>query len=276
VSPAGSPAATSAQLGHFYDWLSRYVQLANWLAYGDRFAGFTMHKALAGGVQEVNDRLLEEAHLPPHPRVLDAGCGFGGTIFAWQPRTGGTYDGLTLSGVQLRVARREARRLGIDATFYGRSFDEPLEGRYDAIVAIETLIHSPDLGRTLANLAAGLAPEGKLLIVDDLATGDVPPHDAALLANHWGCPYLWSEDDYTRAFAAAGLTVITAADLTDRVRPRDVTTLAAVEQRYTRLHRRLPLAPVRAVLNAYLGGIALERLYATRALRYRLFVAKPT
>ena len=25
-------------------------------------------------------------------RVLDAGCGFGGTVFRWQERVGGTYD----------------------------------------------------------------------------------------------------------------------------------------------------------------------------------------
>jgi SAM-dependent methyltransferase len=171
------------------------------------------------------------------------------------------------------VAQREARRRGFDARFHLRSFDEPAPAAYDAIVAIETLIHSPDLTRTLRNLAAALVPGGKLLIVDDLSAADVPAHDAALLANHWGIPHLWSEDDYAQAFADAGLRILQTADLTDRVRPRDLATLAAAERRYLTLQRRLPLPPARAVLNAYLGGIALERLYATGALRYRLFVA---
>jgi SAM-dependent methyltransferase len=262
----------SAEIGHLYDWLSRYVQLANWIAYRDRFAGFTMHKPLGeGGVQAVNERLLDVADLPANPRVLDAGCGFGGTIFAWHARVGGTYDGLTLSGVQTRVARREAEKRGIDARFHRRSFDEPIDGRHDAVIAIETLIHAPDLARTIRNLASALAPGGKLLIVDDVAKGDVPRHDAELLARHWGCPRVYTLDDYRGALA--GLTIDVEEDLTAGVRTRDLETLAKVERKYARLHRLAPLAPARAILGAYLGGIAVERLYAVGAMRYTLLCA---
>jgi SAM-dependent methyltransferase len=255
-------------VGHLYDWLSRYVQLANWLAYRDRFAGFTMHKPLGeGGVQTVNERLLAIANLPPDPRVLDAGCGFGGTIFAWHARVGGSYDGLTLSRVQTRVATREAKKRGIDARFHLRSFDEPIEGKYDAVIAIETLIHAPDLARTIRNLTSALAPGGKLLIVDDVASGEVPPHDAELLATHWSCPRLYTMDDYRRA----GLTL--AEDLTEGVRTRDPETLAKVERKYARMYRLAPIAPARAVLSAYLGGIAIERLYALGLMRYTVWSA---
>ncbi len=254
-------------VAHLYDWLSRYVQVANWIAYRDRFAGFTMHKPLGeGGVQAVNERLLAIADLPPNPRVLDAGCGFGGTIFAWHARVGGTYDGLTLSRVQARVARREAKKRGIDARFHLRSFDEPIAGKYDAIVAIETLIHAPDLSGTVRNLASA---GGKLLIVDDVASGDVPDREADLLARHWHCPRVYTFDDYRRAFT--GLAVEREEDLTAGVRTRDLETLAKVERKYARLHRLAALAPARAILSAYLGGIAIERLYAMGRMRYTLW-----
>ena len=42
-----SAAMDGGEVARLYDWLSRYVQLANRLAYGHRFADFTMHKALA-------------------------------------------------------------------------------------------------------------------------------------------------------------------------------------------------------------------------------------
>src|SRR4051812_44728603 len=92
------------------------------------------------GLEHVNDRLLEAARLPTTPQVLDAGCGFGGTIFHWHSRIGGSYDGLTLSRVQLGVARREARRRGIerDCRFHLQSYDTPADGTYDAVVAIES------------------------------------------------------------------------------------------------------------------------------------------
>jgi hypothetical protein len=87
--PGDDALITHEQISDFYDWLSRYVQLSNWLSYRDRFAAFTMHKRLCvptqaggaggrtAGLEYVNDRLLEVAGLPPEPRVLDAGCGFG-------------------------------------------------------------------------------------------------------------------------------------------------------------------------------------------------------
>ena len=120
---------THDRIPHYYDWLSRYVQLSNWLAYRDRFAGFTMHKSLKppgdprddrgdlrAGLEYCNDRMLAVARehgLPAAPRVLDAGCGFGGTMFHWQRRVGGRHDGLTLSKVQLDVGERHARAQGI-------------------------------------------------------------------------------------------------------------------------------------------------------------------
>jgi SAM-dependent methyltransferase len=267
-------------VAHLYDWLSRYVQLANWRAYGDRYAGLTMHKPLAVAdgepIHAVNDRLLAAAHFRSEPRVLDAGCGFGGTILRWAPRIGGTYDGLTLSRVQLRVAKREARRRGLAGRcrFHLRSFDDPIDGRYDGIVAIETLVHSPHFARSFANLANALAPGGALLLVEDIPSADVPPHDAELLAKHWSCPQLPSEVDYRDAFAREGLTLEHEEDLTSHVRMRDAAAVDRAERRYQRLWRLLPFAPVRAILAAYLGGLAIERLYATGRLRYRLFVAR--
>lgn len=274
---AGLPSTKVADL---YDWLSRYVQLANWRAYGDRYAGLTMHKPLAvtegEPIHAVHDRLLAAARLPPEPHVLDAGCGFGGTILRWAARIGGTYDGLTISRVQLRVARREARRLGLGerCRFHLRSFDEPLLQQYDAIVAIETLLHAPAFAASFANLAAGLAPGGALLIVEDVPTTQVPAHEAGLLAQYWSCPRLPSETDYREAFRREGLTLDHEEDLTSQVRMRGVDAVDRAERRYRHLSRLLPFPPARAVLAAYLGGLAIERLYATGRLRYRLFVAR--
>jgi SAM-dependent methyltransferase len=287
---------THERIPDFYDRLSRYVQLSNWLAYRDRFAAFTMHKSLAvpgatngdrdglrAGLQYANDRMLAlagEAGLPAEPRVLDAGCGFGGTMFYWHGRVGGRYDGLTLSKVQVDVAERRARGLGIaDACrLHLRSYDAPLEREYDAVVAIESMIHAPDLDRTVANLAGGLRRGGLLLVLDDMATGDLDvarPADAALVRANWGCPGVFpTVGDFRAAIERAGLTVIAEEDLSPLMRLRSAELLARQERAYTLLRRAIPLAPVRTVISAFLGGVALERLHGTGDVDYRLIVAR--
>jgi SAM-dependent methyltransferase len=216
---------TYNEIPAYYGWLSRYVQVANWLAYRNRFARFTMRKRLSvppgtadgrertAGLEHVNNRLLEAANLPHLPRVLDAGCGFGGTIFHWHSRIGGTYDGLTLSRVQLRVAQREARRRGIGTMcrFHLQSYDSPVAESYDAVVAIESLMHSPDVKKTIPNLAKSLRPGGVMLILDDMAETDIDseaPDEARLLRFHWGCARYARQDDYRKALESAHLTII--------------------------------------------------------------------
>jgi len=282
---------THDEIPAYYDWLSRYVQLANWLAYRERFASFTMHKTLSvpaamgegrgrtAGLEHVNNRLLEAADLPPGPRVLDAGCGFGGTIFHWHNRVGGSYDGLTLSRVQLRVARREARRRGIDGNcrFHLQSYDAPVAGPYDAVVAIESLIHSRGLDTTIPNLAKGLRPGGVMVILDDMAEVDLDskaPDEARALRVHWGCARYAMQEDYRKALDNARLSVIHEENLTPQVQPRNATVLDGLEAKYNNLYRFIPLTSARTVLSAYIGGLALERLYLQENVCYRLIVAR--
>ncbi|MDX6705122.1 MAG: tocopherol O-methyltransferase [Solirubrobacteraceae bacterium] len=287
---------THEQIPQFYDWLSRYVQLSNWIAYRDRFAAFTMHKSLAvpgaanggrnglrAGLEYANQRMLAvagEIGLPSAPRVLDAGCGFGGTIFHWQQVVGGRYDGLTLSKVQVEVAERHARERGIaDAcNFHLRSYDEPLQREYDAVVAIESLIHAADLKQTVGNLASALRPGGLLLVLDDMATGDldvVRPADADLVRSHWGCPDSFpTDDDFRTAIELSGLTAIQEEDFSPLMRIRPEAFLGRQERVYSFVHRVVPLTPARTVVSAFLGGVALERLHGSGDVDYRLIVAR--
>ncbi len=282
---------THNEIPDYYDWLSRYVQLANWLDYRDRFAAFTMHKRLSvppgtesgstrtAGLEYVNDRLLEAANLPPNPKVLDAGCGFGGTTFHWHSRIGGSYDGLTLSRVQFRIAQREARRRGIAGAcrFHRKSYDTPIAETYDAVVAIESLIHSRDLDTTIPNLAKCLRPGGLMLVLDDMAQVDIDseaPDEARLLREHWGCARYGMEADYRKALRSAHLSVIHEDDFSSQVQPRSTEILDKLEATYNRLYKVIPLTSARTVLSAYIGGLALERLYLNEHVRYRLIVAR--
>jgi len=269
-----------------YDALAWYVQVENWRARGSRFADFSLHKSLHvdassdpfAATRHVNELLLRHGGLPPSPRVLDAGCGFGGTIFHLQSKLGGHYDGITLSRPQQRAAQTQARRRGIEGAcrFHLRSYDAPIAERYDAVLAVESLSHAPELRATVANLASALAPGGRMLLVEDMAAQDIEeshPSEAGLLREHWGCRPFPSVAHYEAALASAGLSIVRWLDLTPRVRYRGLEALDRAQRRYAALHHRIPIPMVRRVLSAYLGGIALERLYALGIARYSLIVA---
>ncbi len=149
---------------------------------------------------------------------------------------------------------------------------------YDAVLAIESLIHARELERTVVNLAGGLRSGGLLLVLDDMATCDLDVRrlrDAILVRENWGCPGAFPTDgDFRRALVAAGLTVVGETDLSPLMRIRSAGLLARQQRTYTLLRRAIPLAPVHSVLSAFLGGVALERLHGLGDVDYRLIVAR--
>lgn len=282
-------AEYSRNVASLYDWLSRFNLLANKVMFGSARADLTMHKALrvpdefrseyGGGGQRlyIVDRALEAAKLPAAPSVLDAGCGFGGTIFRWHERTSGTYDGLTLSCVQWKVARKEARRRGIDGQcrFHLRSYDEPTADKYDAVVSIEALIHSKDFPRTVRNLASSLKPRGKLVIAEDILleeSHDDPDFNA--MRRHWRLSEMPDASAYRIAYAANGLRIVHDADYSDGFQTSTPENITRLEARYRMIRSLVPFSGPRFVAGAFLGGLALERLYQKRLVRYRLIVAQ--
>lgn len=76
---------------------------------------------------------------------------------------GATCVGLTLSPSQAATANAEAARRQLMSRVRAdvRSYDAPPAGPFDLVVAIESLAHSLDPARSVAALAATLAPGGR-------------------------------------------------------------------------------------------------------------------
>ena len=268
----------------YYRWLDRLEWFRR--ARGESGSGVhPVHRALrdpAGGEagpDVVHRLLLEGLDLPPAPRVLDAGCGYGATGFALIDRIGGDWTGLTLSPIQARRGREEAARRGLEGRIRFRigSYDAPIEGRFDLIIGIESLIHSPDPAHTIANLATALAPGGVLFMVDDMPEPGLPPAEqaeVALFRRMWRCPVAPGRAGWVAAMAAAGLRLEREADWTPLTVPRPEAVLAAP---LARARRRVALlAPLGLGLRtqADLGGMTLEGLLRRGSIRYRLLVAR--
>ncbi|MGE4063749.1 MAG: cyclopropane-fatty-acyl-phospholipid synthase family protein [Rhodospirillaceae bacterium] len=272
----------------YYDNLSRFLEVAQRVGRGGGSAQNATHRFLTAATGEEVDtpgpeRLdhivlaaAEKCGVKRDPRVLDAGCGLGGTIFHWQGRMGGHYDGLTLSPEQARRASAAAQRRGIAGAcrFHVRSYHDPIAGGYDAVIAIESLAHSADPAAAIANLGAALAPGGLFVIVDDMPEPKVRADLLHGFKKGWRCPVLLDRSGFAKAAASAGLEVVEEEDLTPRLRPRPLAWLRVLIGAFAVAQRLAPTQAARAVIGAFLGGFYLEALYRTGGMRYRLLVAK--
>src|SRR3954454_23632974 len=104
----------------YYERLGQWNRLARNHGYGGGSGSLTVHRALAdprangrATVTRIHDVLVE--HMPPlrAPRVLDAGCGLGGTMLALAGALQATCTGVTLSSFQAAQANAAAARLGM-------------------------------------------------------------------------------------------------------------------------------------------------------------------
>jgi SAM-dependent methyltransferase len=277
-------------LSRYYDWLSWFQRVTSWIGRGGGYRSLTVHRLLASsdpavaGADVVHERILAVVRPFQASRVVDAGCGLGGTIFYLYERLGGEYHGLTVSPAQRAHAEREARRRGVSAAcrFHLRSYDDDLgavvPGRADVVLAIESLAHSADPPRSIANLAGTLRPGGRLIVVDDvpderLAATDV---DFARFRDGWRCPAISSRGTLLAALASAGLSVEADDDLTHLVDLRDPRSLERLVTNNRRWRAWAKWTGAGELIDSLYGGLMLERLYRRGLMQYRLVAARRT
>ena len=287
MDPAPLPAAQARQarrVARYYRWLDGL----SWFHERRGEAGhgaLPVHRALAdpdGGAPSpfvIHRLMLAGLDLPAAPRVLDAGCGYGATMLDLAPKLGGDWTGLTLSPVQAArgMAEIAGRGLAERVRIAVRSYDAPVEGRFDLAYGIESLIHSADPARTIANLAASLAPGGHLVIVDDMPEEQLPAEVAARLdrfRRFWRCPVAPTRAGWIAACRAAGLEPVAERDLNPLLQVRGMDELAprlVTLERRARLPRLLGLGLRR---EAEIGGLLLETLQTEGFVRYRILAAR--
>ena len=214
-----------------------------------------------------------------HPVALDAGSGYGGTCLDLYRLFGGRWHGITISGRQQSVAAQNAKAMGVEdaVTFARASYDDPIEGRYNLIFSIESLIHAQNPAGTVANLAANLEPGGLFIIVDDMPVETFPEQFAADLAKFkrgWQCPEMPNGQAWARYLADAGCVVEASRDLNGLMRPRSQGDLDAAAADIKKKSWWRPWLGLGSVTGAELGGLLLEKLGREGAVRYQMLVAR--
>lgn len=164
------------------------------------------------------EHLAQLAGMKTGLRVLDIGCGFGGTSVYLAKKYGARATGITISPVQVQMAKDAAAKAQVDASFLlmdaeEMRFAEP----FDLLWSVESISHYHDPMKFFASAAKLLKPGGCFAITDwfqkeNLSAADrkkfIEPIEKGMMVELRGM------NEYSEFLAASGLEVVYREDMT--------------------------------------------------------------
>jgi SAM-dependent methyltransferase len=180
-------------------------------------------------MEKLNRQVLDPAALGDGQAVLDAGCGFGGTIASIDRM----YRRMKLIGLnidprQLELARTRVSSIRNDIRFVaGDACELPFPDRsFDRVLAVECIFHFPSRLKFLKEAARVLRPDGLLSISDFVPVA--PSRSESTFVGRWlesrvskgyGGVSGWPDGGYEAIAAAAGLKLELDRDITKQTLP---------------------------------------------------------
>ena len=184
-------------------------------------------RSFTEALERENAVLAETAGVGRSDRVLDAGCGVGGSSIYLARRFGCRVTGITLSEKQVRSARRHARRVGVAerAEFERMDYQRTgfAGGSFDVVWALESMCHAPDKAAFATEMHRVLDAGGRMVVADGFAAREqfAAPEQSLMTRwlRGWAVESLATVEGFARDLAAAGFIDIRIADATENVLP---------------------------------------------------------
>lgn len=170
------------------------------------------------GGYEMTVELIRQIDLTPGSKVLDVGCGLGGSAFVMAREFELKVDGIDLSKNMLAIANDKLVTYGLSdrITFeWGDCLELNRPAYYDAVYSRDVFLHIEDKAQLFSVLNAVLRPGGKLLFTD-YCCGQKPWGETfiAYVEDRGYC--LHTLPDYAELVSKAGFKQVAYQDLTDR------------------------------------------------------------
>jgi tocopherol O-methyltransferase len=167
---------------------------------------------------QLMDHLAQLAEIRTGSRILDIGCGFGGTSLYLAKKYAASTTGITISAVQVQMAKEAAAKTDLDASFLlmdaeEMQFAEP----FDVLWSVESISHYHDPRKFFASAAKFLKPGGCFALTDwfqkeGLSPADrkkfIQPIEKGMMVELRGM------NEYSDFLVASGLQVVHRQDLT--------------------------------------------------------------
>lgn len=193
-------------------------RLRRWLRFGD-----AMH--------EVDRVLADEGDVEEGDRVVDLGCGVGGSVFRLAEEQGADAVGVNVSEEHLRKARRKAERRDVDEVeFVAMDFEETgfEDGSFDVVWSVEAACHAEDTGVWAQEAYRLLDGGGRLVVSDGYLSQPMEEFDEdsrrrlELIDEAWVGGEVDTVDEFRKHLEEAGFEDVEFRDQYERVKPSAV------------------------------------------------------
>jgi tocopherol O-methyltransferase len=203
---------------------------------------------------KMNEVLAEIGHINIRDRVLDAGCGYGGSSFWLAENKGCEIIGISLVSEQVQEAKHVARQRHLEhlVSFEQMDFCATAfpDASFDVVWFLESAVHAPHKDALLAEAYRLLRPAGRLLVAEYMLCEQVSQEEYQQLVpwlDGWAMASLLSVSEYHRLLSEAGFGAVKCQDITEHVR-LSINRLGKL---------RLPTLPTAQVIAWMLPGLCL-------------------
>ena len=180
------------------------------------------HEALLN----INKILAEKADINKHHKVLDAGCGIGGSSLWLAKNIGCNVTGISLSAKQVQTANNFALAENLQslAIFEQQDFTAThyQAESFDIIWAIESVCHANDKSKFINEAYRLLKKGGRLILADFFKQENLAEKDASLIkqwANGWAIDDFATIENFTEHLKNAGFHHTNKEDATTKIIP---------------------------------------------------------
>jgi tocopherol O-methyltransferase len=218
-----TPKWLEEQIRKYYAATTEKSYLANWATSALGFhLGLSDEGTLSHeeSIKNTNAYLADRARISPGCRVLDAGCGVGGSSLWLAEERGACPVGITISPEQLDLARRFARQRGLEGRVEFHCMDMvsttfPADS-FDVIWNVESMCHVLDLRAYFEHVLFLLRDGGRFACIDLLRTGTARSEQEKTACEGWAMAPLRNAGEVVVALHEAGFYSIESEDLSQR------------------------------------------------------------